>query len=83
MPLKINFNRLGEDFFRCYFGEKQNVSATDVSKLLGGRYPRKWVEKFLILIEAANMPYAVKRGRLRVTPGTLAAWFEFESSRRG
>lgn len=78
----IDFSRLGLDFFRCYFGDKPDATITDLAKILGVRGGRKWAEKFRLMIEIANMPFVKRKGRLRITPDTLAAWFELESDRR-
>ena len=77
-----NFTQLGVDFFRCYFGDKPNATITDVSKILGVRGERKWAKKIQALIELKILPAVKRKGRFRVTPATLAAWFEIQAGHR-
>jgi hypothetical protein len=78
----IDFSQLGQDFYRCYFGDRPDVTITELSKILGGKGERKWGKQFLAWIELWEMPCVTRRGRVRVIPGTLAVWFEREANRR-
>lgn len=79
---EIDFTMLGQDFFRCYFGDKSDVSVTELAKILGSHAIRNWGKMFQAWVEMRKAPHAKRRGRVRVTPGTLAVWFERESNRR-
>ena len=79
---QINFNRLGKDFFRCYFGDKPDISITELAKILGIGGQRKWGRKFLAWIQMWELDCIVKKGYVRVTPEILTVWFERECNRR-
>jgi hypothetical protein len=79
---EIDFTRLGRDFFMCYFGGRLDVSVTELAKILGSHAVRNWGKMFQAWVEMRKAPHTMRRGRVRVTPGTLAVWFERESNRR-
>lgn len=76
------FNRLGNDFYLCYFHHKPDVSLTALAKVLGVGGTRKWAKKIEQLMMLGMLPSKIRRGRYRVTPETLSVWFELESDRR-
>lgn len=78
----IDYSRLGYDFFRCYFGDKPDVTITELSKIFGIGGVRKWGRMFLAWVEMRNLPCVKRKGRVRVTPDLLAVWFERESNWR-
>ncbi len=80
--IPIDFTRLGQDFFRCYFGDSPDVSITDLSRILGVGGQRKWAVKFQAWIELWKLNCVIKKGYIRVTPDVLSVWFERECNRR-
>lgn len=76
------FELLGREFFRCYFGNAPDVSLRELSKILGVGGTLKWAQHMKKLMMLGLIPSVTKRGSYRVTPLTLVAWFEYESDRR-
>lgn len=76
------FETLGKDFFRCYFGNVHDVTITEVAKVLGTSGVRKWSARFKQMITMGILPGEKRRGLYRVTPATLAVYFEYESGKR-
>jgi hypothetical protein len=78
----IDYDRLGRDFFRCYFGDVADISVTELAKVIGAKNERIWGNRFICWVEQWKMPCTVKNGSFRVTPAALGIWFERESNRR-
>lgn len=82
----IDFQQLGQDFFRCYFGDKPTVTVADIAKVLGvgdrKGSERKWEIMFRTMIEVGILPCVKEKGYVRANSNTLAVWFQFESERR-
>lgn len=76
------FELLGREFFRCYFGNVPDVSLRELSKILGVGGTLKWAQQMKKLMMLGLIPSITKCGAYRVTPLTLVAWFELESDRR-
>ena len=76
------FELLGREFFRCYFGNVPDVSLRELSKILGVGDTLKWAQHMKKLMMLGLIPSVTKSGAYRVTPLTLVAWFELESDRR-
>ncbi len=76
------FELLGREFFRCYFGNAPDVSLRELSKILGVGGTLKWAQHMKKIMMLGLIPSITKQGSYRVTPLTLVAWFELESDRR-
>ncbi len=82
IPPEIDFDALAREFFMCYFGDVPDVTIRDLSRVLGVGGAGRWAKKFRAFLEVGMFPSVKRAGRYRVTLATLAAWFDFESSRR-
>ena len=76
------FDRLGKEFYLCYFGKQPDVSLNALAKVLGVGGIRKWAMKIERLMMLGMLPSVIRKGQYRVIPETISFWFEMESDRR-